>query len=741
MQTSLIAAGGTRKSGVRSGSWRDVLLVLCAISAFASPTTAQATQKNVLILSGGRGRVSINQMESSLRAHFSEQVNFSIVDLENPRFDQESYRDNLAKALRAGYSSEKLDLVVSVMTEPLRFAVQYRDKVFPGVPIVFMSNDVPLPEKMWPGVTGVESATGARETIDLALRLNPDTQTVAVISRTTGQDNDWFQADHTELLRHRNVTEIDLLGPARPELLQRVAELPTHTVVLFQLYPEDANQPAFGAMDVLAAVAERFPTYSILPHVTVGHGGVGGASYDPTADAVLAGQLAARVLSGEKADNIPVVQNSKVLISVDWRELRRWNIAESALPPGSRVLFREPTLWEQGRKYFLTAIAVIVVESLLIFALFWQRARRRKAEIEFGESEQKFSKAFRRSPLAITIVSVSDGHYIDVNEAFEIQTGWKRDEVIGHSPQEFNLCVNPEQPIAVMKQLVDQGNVKNLEVRFRRKDGQIRTGLGSAELIDVHGEPCALSVIADITERKQAEESMASFGRRLIEAQETERTRIARELHDDINQRVAMVAISLKMAKDGLPNSEAKTGRILDEAGQMVSELETDVQALSHRLHSSKLEYLGLEAATSGFCREFAERQNVKVDLHCEGIPEELSSEVSLCLFRVLQEALHNAAKHSGVNEFEVALNGASHEIQLRVHDSGVGFDAKKASNGDGLGLTSMKERLTLVSGALSIDSELGHGTTVLARVPLTSLAMKTGCSPDLVSNEKFVCP
>jgi signal transduction histidine kinase len=281
------------------------------------------------------------------------------------------------------------------------------------------------------------------------------------------------------------------------------------------------------------------------------------------------------------------------------------------------------------------------------------------------------------------------------------------------------LWVNPEQRIAFMKQVVDQANVKDLEVRFRRKDGQIRTGLGSAELIDVHGEPCALSVIADITERKQAEESMAGFSRRLIEAQETERTRIARELHDDINQRVAMVAISLKTAKEGLPNSEVKTSRILDEAGEMVSELETDVQALSHRLHSSKLEYLGLEAATSGFCRELSERLNVKIDLHCEGIPEELSSEVSLCLFRVLQEALRNAAKYSGVNEFEVALNGASHEIQLRVHDSGVGFDAKQASNGHGLGLTSMKERLKLVSGELSIDSELGRGTTVFARVPL----------------------
>ena len=115
---------------------------------------------------------------------------------------------------------------------------------------------------------------GVQETIDLALRLHPDTQAVAVISRASGQDNDWFQAEHSELLRHRDkVTEIDLLGPARPELLQRVAELPPHTVVLFQLYPEDANQPAFGALDVLAAVARAV---SHLFHLAAHHRGTRG---------------------------------------------------------------------------------------------------------------------------------------------------------------------------------------------------------------------------------------------------------------------------------------------------------------------------------------------------------------------------------------------------------------------------------------------------------------------------------
>jgi PAS domain S-box-containing protein len=719
---SLIAEETAGKNGFRSIWWREVLLVFCTLSALVPPTAAQATPKNVLVLSGGRGRVSINLMESSLRSHFAGPVNFSIVDLENPRFEQKAYQDNLAEAIQAGYSGEKLDLVVAVMTIALQFATQYHDKLFPGVPIVFMSNISPLPDKMWPGVTGVESTSGVRETIDLALRLHPDTQAVAIISKASGPENDWFQEEHSELLRHRDkVTEIDLLGPASPQLLQRVAELPPHTVILFQLYPEDANQPAFGALDVLAAVTQRFPTYSILPHITVGHGGVGGASYDPATDPVLAGELAARVLSGEPVDHIPVVQNSKAVVSVDSRQLRRWNIPESALSPGTRVLFRQPTLWEQGRKYFLSGIALIIVQALFIFGLFWQRARRRRAEVELGKSEQKFSTIFRQSPLGITIAHARDGRYIDVNDAFEIQTGRNRDEIIGRTPVEIDLWVDPDQRTAFMKQMLAMGNVRDLEVRLRRKDGQIRTSLGSAEMIEVNGEPCVLSVIADITERKQAEEVIADFSGKLIDAQEAERTRIARELHDDINQRLAMVAVNLKTLKQDLQGSDVKMSRRIQEACEQVAGLENDIQALSHRLHSSKLEYLGLEAATASLCTELSERQSVKIDFRCDGIPEELPSEVSLCLFRVLQEALHNAVKYSGAGVFEVSMTGSPQQIELKVHDSGVGFDLKVASNGHGLGLTSMRERLRLVGGQLSIDSKPNQGTTVTARVPLSA--------------------
>jgi signal transduction histidine kinase len=145
-------------------------------------------------------------------------------------------------------------------------------------------------------------------------------------------------------------------------------------------------------------------------------------------------------------------------------------------------------------------------------------------------------------------------------------------------------------------------------------------------------------------------------------------------------------------------------------------------------LHSSKLKYLGLAAAAAGFCREFSEQLGVKIDFHSKGISGEPSDEISICFFRVLQEAVQNAAKHSGARHFQVSLRNGSNEIELTVHDSGIGFDPEIALRKNGLGLTSMRERMKLVNGELSIESRLQRGTTVRARVPIAST--RVGRSP-----------
>jgi signal transduction histidine kinase len=160
----------------------------------------------------------------------------------------------------------------------------------------------------------------------------------------------------------------------------------------------------------------------------------------------------------------------------------------------------------------------------------------------------------------------------------------------------------------------------------------------------------------------------------------------------------------------------------MGELFKQTSEISTDVQALSHELHSSRLEYLGIVAAMREFCKEFGEQQEMEIEFRSHDLPSPLPSpEISLCLFRVLQEALHNASKHSGIRHFEVELWGRIGEIHLAVSDSGAGFDTQATKEGRGIGLTSMQERLKLVNGELSIDSCPRRGTTIHAQVPLIS--------------------
>jgi len=212
----------------------------------------------------------------------------------------------------------------------------------------------------------------------------------------------------------------------------------------------------------------------------------------------------------------------------------------------------------------------------------------------------------------------------------------------------------------------------------------------------------------------------ATARRKLIEAREEERTWLARELHDDIAQRIVLIQMSLRHLNDAATSLMDLRGGI-GNATQKLSHLNVDIHRLSHRLHSSKLELLGLSAAATDYCREVAEQHTVQVELRARNAPRDLSPAIALAVFRVLQEAVQNAVKHSGSRRVDVLLNHSSSEVHLTVHDSGRGFDTAEAMKGRGLGLTSIRERIALVGGILSIESRAVLGTTINVRVPLRS--------------------
>jgi PAS domain S-box-containing protein len=220
----------------------------------------------------------------------------------------------------------------------------------------------------------------------------------------------------------------------------------------------------------------------------------------------------------------------------------------------------------------------------------------------------------------------------------------------------------------------------------------------------------------DITRRKQLEEELFSMSQKLIESQEQERARIGRELHDDINQRLAMLSLELEQLRENPSDIQPR----VEELRRQMAEISNDVQALSHDLHSSKLEYLGVVAGMRSWCREFAERQPLHIDFKSE-VSSAVPLEVGLTLFRVLQEAMHNVIKHSEARQVEVHLQEDSGELHLVISDSGKGFDPEAAFQGKGLGLSSMRERVRLINGAITIESKRSGGTTIHVRVRLAA--------------------
>jgi len=308
--------------------------------------------------------------------------------------------------------------------------------------------------------------------------------------------------------------------------------------------------------------------------------------------------------------------------------------------------------------------------------------------------------------------------------------GYTEEEAIGQSIFSFIPSELQDEENEILGRLAAGERIENYEtVRISKCDKRIYVAITVSPVRDEKGTIIGASTIArDITERKLAEEALSKMSQRLIEAHEEERCWIARELHDDINQRVALLAVDLERLKQNF-SCMADLSQQLEERIKQLNDLAGEIQALSHRLHSSKLEYLGLRSAAAILCTELSDRQKVKVDFCSENIPQHLPEDISICLFRVLQEALQNAIKHSGSQHIHVSLSVELNEIRLTVRDSGAGFDPKRALEAQGIGLTSMKERLKLVGGTLSIDSQLHSGTTVQARVPLGSSMKYAGAS------------
>jgi PAS domain S-box-containing protein len=362
-------------------------------------------------------------------------------------------------------------------------------------------------------------------------------------------------------------------------------------------------------------------------------------------------------------------------------------------------------------------------------------AERKRADDALGESEERVRPMADTAPVMLWM-SAPDNlcHYFNRSwleftgrpMAAELGNGWAE----GVHPEDVKRCLDTFERAAARREPF------RMEYRIRRYDGEYRWILdtGVPRLSADGAFSGYIGSAVDITEHKVAERVLSGLSHKLMEAQDGERAWIARQLHDDVAQRMALLTIELDQLSRVPPRGARQLRiRIKELRGQAI-DLSKDIGIISRRLHSSKLEYLGIASAAGAFCSELSEQKSVAISFSHEGVPDDLPKRVALALFRVLQEALTNAVKHAGVNHFSVALRGGEDEIQLEVVDTGIGFDPQAAVRREGLGLVGMQERLSLVHGEIAIDSRPGAGTQVRARVPLGVLGQLADGALDKLS-------
>jgi PAS domain S-box-containing protein len=334
------------------------------------------------------------------------------------------------------------------------------------------------------------------------------------------------------------------------------------------------------------------------------------------------------------------------------------------------------------------------------------------------QSREELLRIFvKNAPVGVAMFD-RDMRYLQVSDRWCEDNSLDSSQVLGRSHYELAPDL-PDRWKEIHRRGLEGETLRVDEDRWDRESGTKWIRWEVRPWWNLDAEPGGILLLAeDITRRKQMEEALSDMTRKLVEAQEHERARIARELHDDINQRLAMLAMKLGQIREHGPDLPPAILDSIQKLERETTQISTDVQAISRDLHSSSLEYFGAIAGMKGLCKEFGDRHGIQIDWRDEvrGI---VPPEIGLCLFRVLQEALQNAAKHGGVNRAEVQLREQPGEVELIVRDSGRGFDVEAAKQGRGLGLTSMRERVRLVGGTIVIDSKPSRGTTVQILVPL----------------------
>jgi signal transduction histidine kinase len=585
-----------RRDALRVGG--RAVVAMAGLGLLRPAGAAQPSKRVLIIHSFGRDFAPYDAVIATFRREIAsraaEPVVFLEAALDAGRAMVGVEVATFAAYLEARFANPRPDLIVGVGPPAAQFVIRHREALFPGVPMLLTAIDARFVPRaaLNRGDVVVATQLDVTRALDTILRVLPQTQTIAMVLGATPLERYWRKEAEREVAALSDRVQFvwfDDLSLA--QMKERVAALPPHSAVFYGLLVADAAGIPHERLEALAELrrASTAPIFSLFEN-ELGLGVVGGPYLAQSRAGREAAQAALRSLAapGEPVFTTIAMENPVY----DRRELQRWRIDASRLPPGSEIRFEPPSIWQEHRVAVIATATALLLQATLLVGLLLQRERRRRAERE-------------------------------------------------------------------------------------------AQGLAG----------------------------------RLVTAHEDERRRLARELHDDVTQRLAGLAIEASRLEHGASNtSHRETAHSIREG---LVELGEDIHALSYRLHPSVIEDLGLVEALRIECERIAQQGPLRVSFDCHGVPKHMSADAALCLFRVAQEALHNVERHAQANNVEVSVMEKDEGVALAVRDNGSGFNMSSAPKRASLGLASMRERIRVLGGRLDIQSTPGSGTSLSAWVPL----------------------
>ncbi|HEY7321844.1 MAG TPA: sigma 54-interacting transcriptional regulator [Candidatus Binatia bacterium] len=455
-------------------------------------------------------------MREAFAAKGPGRVEFFVETMDTMWFDRSEIEPEFLSLFRKKYEGRKIDLLMAAGADALDFAQRYHEVLLPGVPIMFynVAEDVLRRRQLQPDITGVVLRFNLPGTIDLALHLQPNARRIVVVSGTSAYDRNWLRRAREALRAYEGRFEVSYWsGQPLQQLLENLRKLPADAIVLYLAFSADGTGGTYAPADMARpiAAASAAPVYGVL-ETYLGQGIVGGAFPSFQAHGRSAGELVLRMLSGEKSENIGVLPSPQPIATVDWRELRRWGLNESRLPPGSEIRFRSLSMWEQYRWYVVGALSIIAVQAVLIVGLFLQRARRRRAERELRESQEFMELSTGAAELGLWVRDL-DGGELWANTRLRSLFGFGPNETFGF--EDIIGRIHPDDRARLMAEVErtrPAGVPFEGEFRAILPDGAERWVAAKGRTVEEpdHKGALRMGVVFDISERKRAEQNLSA---------------------------------------------------------------------------------------------------------------------------------------------------------------------------------------------------------------------------------------